>query len=48
VTFLSGYSTAISPASSTPVGPPPMIRIDPEVFILVLSEIEKEEERKET
>eukprot|EP01018_Ginkgo_biloba_P012351 Gb_28118 [translate_table: standard] len=37
ITFLSGKSTAISPASSTPVGPPPMIRILSASFIFLCS-----------
>lgn len=38
VTFFSGQSTAISPANSTPVGPPPTIKIEREDFIFWLSE----------
>ena len=37
VTFLSGKSTAISPASSTPVGPPPTIRMERADFIFWFS-----------
>jgi hypothetical protein len=41
VTFLSGKSTAISAASSTPVGPPPTIKIERADFIFVFSVIER-------
>ncbi|KVI08004.1 hypothetical protein Ccrd_013630, partial [Cynara cardunculus var. scolymus] len=37
VIFFSGKSTAISPASSTPVGPPPTIKIDSALFIFSFS-----------
>lgn len=37
VTFFSGKSAAISPASSTPVGPPPTIKIEFAALILSFS-----------
>lgn len=42
VTFLSEKSTAISPASSTPVGPPPTIRMEWADFIFWFSARENE------
>ncbi|KAF7823193.1 hypothetical protein G2W53_021337 [Senna tora] len=41
VTFFSGKSTAISPASSTPVGPPPTIRTEFAAFIFSQSDTHK-------